>query len=211
MNRYRVITKTPAKNAGVQKMQGAESAPPPDPNVSASSQASGQDPAVFAGGADSAGVQNPHPPPAKTAPGTTNEPPRNSPTESSEGGAGGPTLFGEDATTTPKKPRRPRRPRPEPHPRFAEWWAAYPLRTDKGDAEKAYAEAVAAGADPDDLLAGAIRYQSDSRVLNGYPKGPARWLHAKCWLDEERPGPSTNGSGPGKQTNYADEEYASGW
>jgi hypothetical protein len=131
---------------------------------------------------------------------TTNQ--QNSPTESSnDGGAGGtdPTLFGEDVAPAQKKPRRTRKRRPGPHPRFEEWWAAYPNRVARGDAETAYAEAVTAGADPDDLLAGAIRYHDDPKVKNGYPKGPARWLHAKCWLDEPAPPPAGRPSANGHQ------------
>jgi hypothetical protein len=194
-NRYRVVMDKPPANFAPppQSLRGAESAPPQNlrgTGETEDSQVKAGDPANFAPPpqdlhpAESAGD------PANFAPGTVKEPSENSPTESSpEGDAGGddPTLFGDGVAPPPKRPRRQRKSRPESHPRFDEWYAAYPLHQDRGDAEKAYAEVVAKGADPDDLLAGAIRYQDDPKVKNGYTKGPARWLRAKCWLDEPAP------------------------
>ena len=127
-----------------------------------------------------------------------------------QGGNGPATLFGE----APAKRGRPlRKPKPAEHPRFAEWYAAYPLHKDRGDAEKAYADAVAAGAGPDVLLAAAHRYHDDPYVKRGYIKRPARWLHAKCWLDEPAPRPSANGQRSmrgGAAEDLSDEVYGEG-
>jgi hypothetical protein len=133
---------------------------------------------------------------------------KNSPSESSKGGLGGDALFAADKES---KSRTRRQSLPVTHPRFDEWYGAYPLHKARGDAEKAYAEAVAKGADPDDLLAGAVRYQDDPQVKRGFIKYPGGWLRSKCWLDEPAPHPSANGSGPGRQVNYPDEEYTSDW
>jgi hypothetical protein len=83
VNLYRVITKTPAKNAGVQKMQGAENAPLQDSPGVASSQVNGHTPAESAPPAFTAPLQDAQGPPAESAPVTVNEPPKNSPSESS--------------------------------------------------------------------------------------------------------------------------------
>jgi hypothetical protein len=65
----------------------------------------------------------------------------------------------------------------------------------------------------DTLMAATERYSQDQRVIQGFGKYPAGWLRSKCWLDEptQQQNGSANGSGPGKQTNYSDEEYTSGW
>jgi hypothetical protein len=97
------------------------------------------------------------------------------------------SLFGEDL---PPAGRKRTRPHQNPAARFEEWYRHYPLHKARGEGEKAYIAAVRAGADPDDLIAGAIRYQRDPKVLRGYIKNPATWLRAKCWLDEPEPEPS---------------------
>lgn len=96
------------------------------------------------------------------------------------------SLFGDDLPATERKRASPR---PNPAARFEEWYGHYPLHKARGEAEKAYTAAVRAGADPDDLIAGAIRYQRDPKVLRGFTKNPATWLRAKCWLDEPEPPP----------------------
>lgn len=141
---------------------------------------------------------------------TTNQN-QNSPTESSEGGAGGGALF--DAATKPP-PARARRnaPRPAPGPAFERWYGIYPVHKARGDAEKAWVQVVAAGADPEVLIAAAERYRTDPMVVRGYGKYPGGWLRAKCWLDEATPEPAPEAHANGtKQTNYTDEDYASGW
>ena len=194
-NRYRVIMpKGGAESAPPQNLHPAEDAAPQNQQDAASSQANGQNPAESAPPADSAPPQNSTPDPAESAPGTRREPEENSPTESSSGGPGeaaDSALF--DAGSGKTTQRRARKPRSTTHPRFPEWYAAYPLHKAPGDAEKAYLESVAKGADPDDLLAGAIRYSVDPQVKRGYIKYPAGWLRSKCWLDE--PTPAANGSG----------------
>jgi hypothetical protein len=73
------------------------------------------------------------------------------------------------------------------HPRFAEWYAAYPAHKEPGAASDAFTRAVAKGADPQDLIDAAKRYCDDPTVRRGYIKNPATWLNKKCWLDEATP------------------------
>lgn len=67
---------------------------------------------------------------------------------------------------------------------FETWWLAYPRRTGKGHAEKAYTTARKI-TDAATLLAGAERYAADKRGEDSrYIKHPRTWLNGKCWLDE---------------------------
>jgi hypothetical protein len=78
----------------------------------------------------------------------------------------------------------------EPHPRFAEFWAAYPLRVSIGDARAAFAKAIEAGADPDELIAAAGRYARHCQRTNkerGYIRHGATWLNKESWLDDLGP------------------------
>lgn len=126
----------------------------------------------------------------------------------------GDSLFGDEFSPAGRKRVTPHA---NPLARFPEWYESYPLHKARGEAEKAYAATVKAGADPGDLIAGAIRYQRDPKVLRGYIKNPATWLRAKCWEDEPEPEPkiqpergSRNGFVP-KPVNHTPEEYNRGF
>lgn len=69
---------------------------------------------------------------------------------------------------------------------FDEFWSVYPAKKAKGTARKAWAKAVK-GTDPDLIVAGAVRYRSDERVLKGYVQNPATWLNGEGWDDEPSP------------------------
>jgi len=82
------------------------------------------------------------------------------------------------------KQRKPREPRATAPDGFDAFYAAYPRRESRGDAEKAYAAALSRST-PEIILAGAKRYalamkQSEVRFI----KHPATWLRADCWKDE---------------------------
>lgn len=67
---------------------------------------------------------------------------------------------------------------------FAEFWAAYPRKTGKGAAEKAWAKAVKA-LDPTVVIDGARRYAEIRRGQDPqFTPHPATWLNAKRWEDE---------------------------
>lgn len=219
-NRYRVVTTgtPPAKIAPGKNCPPVNPAPrqklPPSKFV----QPNGHTPADFAPPAENAPRQDLPRPPAENAPGTVIEPKEKiSPSERSTGAKSGdaPALFAAGDDRTAPKPKA-KRGRPAGQmaadPRFAEWYTAYPVHKAPGDAEKAWAKALREGADPQALITAAKRYRDDPLVLRGYGKHPATWLNAKCWLDEVTPPPAPPPSANGiRQTNYTDEEYASGW
>lgn len=68
----------------------------------------------------------------------------------------------------------------EPSPAFAQFWAAYPKKTGKGHAMKAW---------PGDGLLPPILAALSWQVPTwdqGYTKNPATWLNARCWEDEKQ-------------------------
>ncbi|WP_274611509.1 helix-turn-helix domain-containing protein [Rhodoplanes elegans] len=68
---------------------------------------------------------------------------------------------------------------------FAEFWDAYPRRKAKGAAERAFAAALKAGADPAAVIAGARRYAAERAGQDPkFTKHPTTWLNAEAWLDE---------------------------
>lgn len=220
-NRYRVLMHTPAENAPPQDLHPADSAPPQKMRGPESSQEEGQTPAENAPPAENAGVQISTQTPAENAPGTVREPKTfNSPTESPSP-RNVPLALVPDSElglgANGGKPKRGRPPKPADDPLFAEWYQAYPVHKDRGAAEKAWAAAVREGADPQVLIAAAKRYRTDPQVGRGYAKYPATWLNAKCWLDEstgiDRAQQQRDSERPpvGRQINYTDEEYRSGW
>jgi DNA-binding Lrp family transcriptional regulator len=71
------------------------------------------------------------------------------------------------------------------HPRFAEWYAAYPLHKAPGAAAKAFNKAVKQVDDIEILFSAVKRYrETDPNVARGYIAYPATWLNQKRWLDE---------------------------
>lgn len=67
---------------------------------------------------------------------------------------------------------------------FEKFWHAYPRRTGKLDARRAYAKAVKLAA-PDRIIAGAYRYAQERYDQDEqFTKHPATWLNKGCWDDE---------------------------
>lgn len=110
-------------------------------------------------------------------------PKSSSPTEKkTEGGAGG------------KRSRA--KPSSEEHPRFAEWYAAYPLRGKRPEAVRAFNKAIAKVGDAQVLIDAAKVYaEKDPRVKRGYIKGASVWLNNDCWDDEIPPDPELQATG----------------
>ena len=80
-----------------------------------------------------------------------------------------------------------RRQKQSEHPRFAEFWAAYPLKAGVGDARKAFAKAMDAGHDPDVLIAAAGRYARHCQRTGKdrhYIKHGSGWLNGERWADD---------------------------
>jgi len=72
---------------------------------------------------------------------------------------------------------------------FAEFWAAYPRKTAKDDARKAWQKAVRR-APPAEIIAGLARATFDRREFPRFVPHPATWLNGGRWQDEA-------GSAPG--------------
>ncbi len=115
-------------------------------------------------------------------------------------------LFSEEDASKKKQPRgnSPSRGKSETPPGFDEFWAAYPVRRARGDAERAYAKALDAGATQQDLLLGAMRYaaerdrEPDPATRAKFTAHAATWLNRGSWADEPTPAPSNgfpNGGG----------------
>jgi hypothetical protein len=72
---------------------------------------------------------------------------------------------------------------------FAAFWAAYPKRVGKLDAQKAFEKALDQ-ADAATIVAGAKRHAVErADEPPKYTQHPARWLRAGGWLDETAPSP----------------------
>ncbi|MDK6241380.1 helix-turn-helix domain-containing protein [Winkia sp. UMB10116] len=67
---------------------------------------------------------------------------------------------------------------------FANFWQAYPRKTGKKAAAKAYAKAIKEGATPEELLQGAARLAADPNRVDQYTPHPATWLNQGRWEDE---------------------------
>lgn len=80
---------------------------------------------------------------------------------------------------------------PENDPnRFQEFWRAYPRRTAKGDARKAWAKALKNGADAGVMIGAAKQFAIRSRHTEArYIPYPATWLNREQWDDEPDPTP----------------------
>lgn len=78
-----------------------------------------------------------------------------------------------------------RRSADDEHPRFAEWYAAYPKKHDPGDARRAFNRAVKKVSDPQILIDGARRYaREQANTEKRFIKAPAVWLNKESWLNE---------------------------
>lgn len=77
-------------------------------------------------------------------------------------------------------------------PWFAAFWDAYPRRTGRGAARKAFAAAVAAGADPRMVVITASAYAERCVALQKEPQfipHPSTWLNQERWDDDEEQAP----------------------
>ena len=66
---------------------------------------------------------------------------------------------------------------------FDTFWSVFPNPVERGYAERAWAAAVAAGADPDRLVKAARTYATSGVVQRGFAKKPANWLASRAWED----------------------------
>jgi hypothetical protein len=80
-------------------------------------------------------------------------------------------------------------------PGFDEFWRTYPKRVGKEAARRAFARAVKAGTQPEEITLGAARYaaardrEPDLLVRDRFTAHAARWLNEGRWADEAAPTP----------------------
>ncbi|WP_282703217.1 hypothetical protein [Streptomyces sp. CC219B] len=134
-----------------------------------------------------------------------------SPAEAGDTNSATGTLFDEPAPAPVARAPKPRsassRPAEPVNPdAFADFWKAYPRRTEKRDAVRAWNRAIGDGVPPERILQAARAY---ARERQGEPprftKHPARWLNAGCY-DDESPGPAGALSGPPTAPRHMTEE-----
>lgn len=83
--------------------------------------------------------------------------------------------------------------------RFEEFWQAYPKKVGKPAAERNFARAVKAGADPGQIIEGARRYAQSEAVQRGFVKHPQGWLSDERWNDDAAPVASSQAYRPSER------------
>lgn len=84
----------------------------------------------------------------------------------------------------------------EPDERFDEFWRHYPKKVKKPDAIRAWQAALKRGADPLEIIRGAMAYaaerdrEPDPHKRFKFTSHPASWLSDESWADERAPAPS---------------------
>jgi hypothetical protein len=69
-------------------------------------------------------------------------------------------------------------------PHFAEFWSAYPRKTDKGHARKAWLKAIRNKVDPALITKGATAYRDDPTRNRDFTAHAATWLNGERWTDQ---------------------------
>lgn len=110
---------------------------------------------------------------------------------------------GGDRTPSPPIPSHPipKRTPPTPQggsdddPQFTTFWAAYPLKRDKGHARKAWRAALKRGVDPEHIIKAALRYREDPGRKPDFTAYPGTWLNGERYNDEPSRGETSVSSG----------------
>lgn len=76
---------------------------------------------------------------------------------------------------------------------FERFWKIYPKKVGKPAAQKNFARAVKSGADPQEIIDGAVRYAASDTVARGFAKHPQGWLTDERWKDEPEEAPVPRG------------------
>jgi hypothetical protein len=212
-NRYRVVT--PAKFSGVQSFQGADSSPLQDLHPSESPQATGHTPEDSSPPEKTSPLKKTTPTPENFAGGTVmNHEDSTSPLKDSVSTGEPGALFGE---AKPAKPKPVRQRASATGTRIPDDFAI------DADMRKWAAEKIP-GFDIDAETENFIDYwrqRADKGALKADWVATWRTWMRRAAKDAGTPQPARNSNGSGggnrqrsnviKQTNYADEEYASGW
>jgi hypothetical protein len=70
---------------------------------------------------------------------------------------------------------------------FDQWYSFYPRKIARGQAQKAYEQAIKKGYSPEDLLVGCQAFAAmirNEKTAQEFIPYPATWLRAERWLDE---------------------------
>lgn len=94
-----------------------------------------------------------------------------------------------------------RKPVKDLDPMFERFWDAYPRKSAKGTARKAWSRA-SLRADPETIIAGAERYAADGNRLDEFTAHAATWLNGDRWEDD--PLPARTGRGEQKANEIED-------
>ena len=82
---------------------------------------------------------------------------------------------------------------------FEVFWDQYPHRNGakkgKDVARKSWDRAIKKDANPEHIIAGAMRYAADRQVLDGYAKNPSTWINQRGWEDDIEPSRARSGGG----------------
>lgn len=70
---------------------------------------------------------------------------------------------------------------------FALFWAAYPRKTNRPAAVKAWTKAMKGGTHWSLIVGGAAAYAEDPNREAAFTKHPATWLNGECWNDDPLP------------------------
>lgn len=71
---------------------------------------------------------------------------------------------------------------------FSQWYAFYPRKIARGDAEKAYAQQIKKGYTHEEMLTGLNGYNAliaKEKTAKNFIPYPGTWLRAQRWLDED--------------------------
>lgn len=99
-----------------------------------------------------------------------------------------------------------------PDPTFADFYAAYPLKKDRPDAEKAFEKALKKpGVTAALLVAAACSYRDDPTRTPQFTKYPATWLNKGGWTSEPTPPPGLPAESSRHLNAATADEYRKGW
>lgn len=91
---------------------------------------------------------------------------------------------------------------------FDRFWSAYPRRVGKKAAYVAWTKAVTE-ADPETIIAGALRYANDPNRDDTFTAHPQTWLRAGRWDDEPLPARTARQATGGERRMDAYQDLAS--
>lgn len=98
-----------------------------------------------------------------------------------------PSFLLEDKEPKKVEERSPmRKPVNDCDPNFERFWTAYPRKSAKGTARRAWSKAILK-ADPQQIITGAERYSNDPNREPAFTAHAATWLNGERWLDDPLP------------------------